>query len=53
MMINHETVTADRFNQDAPHDVSLTQLPEATAAMSNAKPISDTSATRPGRRNRK
>ena len=44
---------ADRFNQDAPQDVSATQLPEATASSSSTKPITDTSATRPGRRNRR
>ncbi len=53
MMSNQETVSADSVNQDAPQEVSLTQLPDATAIISSAKPITDTSATRPGRRNRR
>ncbi len=51
MMMHHDSVTLESVNQSAPQEVSATQPPETTASSSNTTPISDTSDTRPGRRN--
>ena len=53
MMMHHDSVTFDSVNHSAPQSVPATQPPEATANSSSTTPISDTSETRPGRRNRR
>src|ERR1700716_823546 len=52
-MMHHDKATFDKVNQSAPQEVSATQPPEMTASSSSTTPISDTSETRPGRRNLK
>ena len=41
------------MNQSCPHVVSATQPPETIASSSSATPMTVTSETRPGRRNRR
>jgi len=53
MTMHQDSVTFDSVNQSAPQSVSATHPPETTASSSSTTPISETSETRPGRRNRR